>query len=323
MPQIEHERAEDEAAEWLLLLAEDPENPTLQADFELWRGAHPLHAEIWARTKRAYDLIGAAGRETAVQTPALRVISNPAAQATPASRRRIVIRVAAAAMAAAIAIALTPAVLLRLQADVATSAAETRALDLADGSQLRLAPQSAVSIAVTPEGRQVRLLKGRAFFEVTPDPARPFRVQAGDTLVTVVGTAFEVRQGRNGTAIGVSHGRVRVENAKLPPEGELLGVGDAISVTDAGATRRQEDAAELADWRSGRLIIRDAAIADVIDELRPYFAGYILVTDDAFSRQRVSGIYDLTDPVSTLHRLVESHRGQIRQVSPWLIQIQK
>lgn len=213
--------------------------------------------------------------------------------------------------------------LLRLQADVTTASAETRVLDLADGSQVRLAPQSAVSVAVTAEGRQVRLLKGRAFFEVTPDPSRPFTVQAGDTRVTVVGTAFEVRRGENGTAIAVSHGRVRVENAKLPPEGELLGVGDGISVTDAGAERHRVDAAELADWRSGRLTLRDVAIAAVIDELRPYFAGYIFVADDAFSRQRVSGIYDLNDPVSTLHRLAESHRGQIRQVSPWLIQIQK
>ncbi|MFN4276658.1 MAG: FecR family protein [Ferrovibrio sp.] len=312
MPQIEHERAEDEAAEWLVLLAEDPENATLQAGFEAWHSAHPRHAEIWARTRRAYDLAGPALRK-----PVLQMIPDPA------PRRRLAIRVAALALAAAIAIALTPSVLLRLQADVTTASAETRALDLADGSQLRLAPQSAVSVAVTAEGRQVRLLKGRAFFEVTPDPARPFTVQAGDTRVTVVGTAFEVRRGGNGTAIAVSHGRVRVENAKLPPEGELLGIGDAISVTDAGAERHRVDAAELADWRSGRLTVRDAAIAEVIDELRPYFAGYIFVADDAFSRQRVSGIYDLTDPVSTLHRLVESHRGQIHQVSPWFIQIQK
>lgn len=313
MPQIEHERAEDEAAEWLILLAENPENATLQADFEAWRGAHPLHAEIWARTMRAYDLAGPALRK-----PVLQTISDPAP-----SRRRRVVRAAVLAIAAAIAIALTPSVLLRLQADVTTASAETRVLDLADGSQVRLAPQSAVSVAVTAEGRQVRLLKGRAFFEVTPDPSRPFTVQAGDTRVTVVGTAFEVRRGENGTAIAVSHGRVRVENAKLPPEGELLGVGDGISVTDAGAERHRVDAAELADWRSGRLTLRDVAIAAVIDELRPYFAGYIFVADDAFSRQRVSGIYDLNDPVSTLHRLAESHRGQIRQVSPWLIQIQK
>lgn len=323
MSQIEHERAEDEAAEWLLLLAEDPENATLQADFEAWRGAHPRHAEIWARTMRAYDLIGAASRETAAPAPVLRVMSKPAIPTVLAPRRRSAIRVAALALAAAIAIALTPAALLHLQADVATMAAETRVLDLADGSQVRLAPQSAISVAITTEGRQVRLLKGRAFFEVTPDPARPFRVQAGDTRVTVVGTAFDVRRGENGTAIGVSHGRVRVENAKLPPEGELLGIGDAIVVTEVGAARHRVDAEAVADWRSGRLTVRDAAIAEVIDELRPYFAGYIFVADDAFSRQRVSGVYDLNDPVRTLNGLAESHNGRLRQISPWVIQIQE
>lgn len=318
MPQIDHERAEDEAADWLLLLAEAPEDAALQARFEAWRSADPRHAEIWARTSRAYDLIGPAAKQ-ATQKPILQVIANPSA-----ARGRNVARAAALALAAALLIAIAPAMLLRLQADASTVAAEIRSVTLADGSQLRLAPESAVSFDLSGSQRQVRVLKGRAYFDVTPDAARPFTVQAGDTLVTVVGTAFDVRRGDSDTTVSVSHGRVRVENATLLADGAaLLGVGDVLDLGPAGVERRRMNVEEVADWRDGRLTLRDATVAEVIDELRPYFQGFIFAADDAFSRQRVSGVYELTDPVGTLSGLAAAHKGQLRQISPWIIRIEK
>lgn len=310
MPQIERERAEDDAAEWLLRLAEDPNDAELRARFEAWRRSHPLHAEIWDRTDRAYELLS-----PAMHKPTVRLTAPP--------RRRLVIRAAALALAAALVIAVMPTLLLHAQADIRTAAAETRALVLADGSQLRLGPESAVSIAMAENSRRVRILKGRAFFDVVPDAARPFTVQAGETRVTVVGTAFDVRRQDGGVAVSVSRGRVRVDHEALQTGGELLGAGDALTMTASRIQRRMVDPAEVADWRSGRLTVRDASIAEVIEELRPYFPGFILVADDAFSRQHVSGVYDLNDPIRTLTALAAAHQGQLRQLSPWIIQIKK
>ncbi len=44
--------------------------------------------------------------------------------------------------------------------------------------------------------RTVRLLRGRAFFDVARDPDRPFTVEAGDARVTALGTAFAVSLAR-------------------------------------------------------------------------------------------------------------------------------
>ena len=44
-----------------------------------------------------------------------------------------------------------------------------------------------------PGRREVVLDQGEGFFEVAPDSGRPFTVDARQSRVTVVGTAFDVR----------------------------------------------------------------------------------------------------------------------------------
>jgi FecR protein len=63
---------------------------------------------------------------------------------------------------------------------------------LADGSHVELNSQSAIAIHYDAGQRRVRLLEGEAWFEVSPDPVRPFVVEASGGTVTALGTAFNV-----------------------------------------------------------------------------------------------------------------------------------
>jgi transmembrane sensor len=85
-------------------------------------------------------------------------------------------------------------------------------LSLPDGSRLTLASGSRVSYAHTfgsadtaKNGvtRDVYLL-GEAFFEVTKDPYRPFRVFANEVVTKVLGTSFTVRSFEKDTTIQVT-----------------------------------------------------------------------------------------------------------------------
>jgi ferric-dicitrate binding protein FerR (iron transport regulator) len=85
-------------------------------------------------------------------------------------------------------------------------------LTLPDGSRLTLAPKSRVSYAHTfgvgdtaskSVTRDVYLL-GEAFFEVTKDPHRPFRVFANEIVTKVLGTSFTVRSFEIDTTIQVT-----------------------------------------------------------------------------------------------------------------------
>ena len=75
----------------------------------------------------------------------------------------------------------------------------------------------------------------------------------------------------------------------------------------------------MGGWTRGLLVARNKSIAEIVDMLRPYYGGAIVVRDDAFAGLQASGIYDLDDPVSTLRSLAALHGAVLRQVSPWLV----
>lgn len=331
----DRDRAEEEAAVWLVRLSEAPEDIGLREGFEAWRAASEVNAEIWARTARAYDLVGKAAprhrehwQTRAASRRTSRFPAGGPSQPPLRSRQRLGRRSprrlgigAAAALALCLVIAFAPNLLLRAQADMVTATAEVRSAVLEDGSRLLLAPQSAVALRFAGGVREVRLIEGEAFFEVVSDPAAPFRVVAGDSVTTVLGTAFEVRRMGDVEQIAVQHGRVRVALHDGPlSSATALGAGEWLRIAGTGEPLRGQRAPDdVAAWRRGELIARDRPVSEIVDVLRRYHSGAILLQDQAFAAQRVSGIYDLRNPAKTLEDLAAAHGARLTEISPWLL----
>ncbi len=301
-----------EAANWLVVLAEEPVAEDVRADFEAWLAASPANGKAWRAATETYDLMGhARQRQDAVLD----------------MRRGRRVRpglTLAAALAACMVIAAAPSLWLRMSADRVTGTAELASMTLDDGSIIRLGPDSAVRIAYDADERRVALLAGEASFDVTANPARPFRVEAGAVRTTVLGTAFEVRRERGGTWVAVSHGRVRVDGTRdgLPmrrdlADGEWLRVDDAFHVEHGAGT-----ASEAPPDRA-MIVVKDRPVTEVIDRLRPWYAGAIVVTDAGLGRQRVTGAYDPRDPAKALDLLLGAHGGSVRQITPWMLLVTK
>ncbi len=326
-------RADDEAVEWVLLLREDPDDPDLRARFDAWLAASPLNAAAWADTAHAYDRAGDARPafappvRTAEDRPVLPV--GPVPRARPAGRRprasgrrmpspRALV---AAAVAACLALAAAPGVLLRVEADHLTGTAEVGDVALADGSAVSLAPGSAIAVTYAGNRRQVRLLKGEALFDVRHDPSRPFYVEAGGITTMVLGTAFDVRLDAGAATTRVVRGKVRVDYAgAAPPVSEQLVAGDGVRVGfDGTVTRLGQPPEQVAAWRDGRIIVRDRPAAEVVDALRPWFRGIIVVRGESFGRQRVTGLYNAADPAEALRGLAQAYGGRVTVVTPWLL----
>ena len=102
-----------------------------------------------------------------------------------------------AAAAAAAVVAVVGVWLFTLLAPqvIQTGRGERRGVILADGSMLRIDPESRLRIHLERHLRDVRLEQGRAVFRVAKDPSRPFLVHAGPTVVRAVGTEFGVDAG--------------------------------------------------------------------------------------------------------------------------------
>ena len=103
---------------------------------------------------------------------------------------------------------------------IQTERGEVREVALADGSVVRVDPESLLRVNYGPQLRRVYLERGRALFHVAKDPQRPFFVRADDTTVRAVGTEFGVEQGRDKVVITVAEGKVAVfpldQNAEQP-----------------------------------------------------------------------------------------------------------
>jgi transmembrane sensor len=302
------DRPSIEAARWLVALEEQPDDAALRARFVAWRDASPANAAAWTDTTHVYALMG--------QLPAV-----PVAAPQRNFRRRVGLGLAGAAIAACLAYLVVPSLVLRVQADHRTQTAELRSVRLDDGSVVHLGPESAVAVRYAAQERRVQLLKGEAFFDVTPDADRPFRVGARDIETTVLGTAFSVRLGDEAAAIGVRHGRVRVDQREAqPPRSETLGAGEWIRLPWQGqAHRGTVPVADVAAWVDGQIVARDRPMADVVDELRAYYAGLIVLTDTALGQQRITGVYNIADPVAALTAIAGAHGGSVRQFSSWVL----
>lgn len=343
-------QASREASGWMTRLQDAPDDVVLRQEFGDWL-SKPVNAAAWEETQRMMRAVAAAsprhaarwgaflkearaGAENGVAPDEGRTGRRPPgirrglgdAAGMPAStglpyRRRAFGLAGLAAVVAILAVVVGPELRLHLQADYATATAETRTLRLADDSVITVAPASAIAVSYAESLRQVRLLSGEVYVEATPDAARPFLVSTDSVQVTVLGTAFNVSQSDNGAEVGVAYGAVQVEQSG---SGEFvagaLGAGEFVRVERSGAVQRgKQPASQVGAWRRNQLIAQDQPLRDVLDRLRRYHAGAILVTDGSLAKQPVTGVYDLGKPVAALRAIARSQNAVVREITPWLL----
>jgi transmembrane sensor len=317
------QRAGREATQWLIELRENPDDSGVRARFDAWLAASAANQAAWAETRRLLHLVTLTRRAAPLPYPS--VADGHTVDLAKGFRRRrlrrLVVGGTMAAIAACLMLVFGPSMLLRLQASYMTSTAEIRSLRLDDGSIVQLAPDSAIDIAFAPGERRVRLLRGEAFFEVTHDAVQPFTVESGAVRTTVLGTSFDVRLASDATDVTVREGIVRVvDDNATPPVSERLVAGDHVKVGTGGrVVRTASSPEETAAWLRGEILATDRTVADVVDELRRYHRGTIIIADGALARERITGVYKLADPPTALRAVASAHGASVRQITPWVI----
>jgi ferric-dicitrate binding protein FerR (iron transport regulator) len=142
---------------------------------------------------------------------------------------------------------------------VASLPAQIGVVTLDDGSRVRLAPESKLTIPTDfgPKLRAVKL-EGTASFDVAKGGKENFRVYAGDAIIVAKGTAFTVRSYPADSAVTVVLD---------------LTVGEGL-VARAGEATRSASAVEreVADgWRNGRLVVTSQPLRNVLPQLKRWY----------------------------------------------------
>lgn len=306
---------EAQADAWAAYLYSGAATEAGRAAFSRWLDETPANARAYRRAEqilRDLDLPGAEGFfqpvplvETAEEDSAPGVIPfdrarrRGAPSGVPVSRRRVLAAGFGIAASLLVAVSVWRVALYDPVTTVnyASRTGEVRTVTLEDGSRITLRPDSALTARLSRKARQVELASGGAYFAVAPDAERPFTVAAYATEVRVVGTRFDVARRPDGVRVAVAEGVVDVAPAAPPREapgapaaGARLTAGQQVFARTDGALGpvRPFDAVTGLAWREGRLVFRDARLADVVAEINGYRRDKVAVADLAASDLRVT-----------------------------------
>lgn len=315
MPQKRLTRAQRrrhlEAADWLFRNREAGRTAADEAAFQQWLDRDPENARAYEAAGR---LMGEA-RMAIESDPALRDL-----QIRPRSVTKPVLGSLLALFVAGALFLLFDGPM-RLQADRIAGTDEMPVVALEDGSTVQLNASSAIAHDFDADRRTVRLLRGQAFFEVARDPDRPFTVEAGDVRVTALGTAFDVRLGSNETDVTVTHNAVMVEFAADPhgslrlEEGEQAGYDHATHARTIGAA----DSMLALAWRRGQLVVDNAPLSYVVEEMSRHFSGRIVIATAEVAGRRVSGTMTVSDTDAALAFIERALGVRTNRVGPVIV----
>jgi len=282
----------DEAIGWWIRGKDRPLSPEDQTEFETWLARDPAN-------KAAFDDISDMCEHFMGMRP------RPAPLSSHAMRRLWLGGVVAFAATSLAFFMYFDEISVFLRSDYETGTGETKRLTLADGSHVELNAKSAIAVHYRDGQRRLTLLQGEALFEVTPDAARPFVVEAAGGTVTALGTAFDVALATNTAHVTVTEHRVAVASG-----------GRNVTVEEGQQTAYGDDSApelpspanpdRVTAWRRGKLIFENTPLGEVIEALGRYHNGQVYFINSDLRERRVTAVFGTDDPVQAIGEIETS-----------------
>jgi transmembrane sensor len=203
-------------------------------------------------------------------------------------------------------------------ADYANMSNEVERLVLEDKTVVFLDSQSAIDVRYHPDRREINLLSGRAFFEVTPNKTRPFIVHAAETQARALGTAYGVRLEGEVVQVKVREGLVGVSREQ----------GDELVRLQAGQGVRlggQNDHVEKTilpqtdfGWLTGQLTAENLRVPDLLTALERYVPGRVVLIGQAVREKTLSGRFDTKNAAQAIDDVALLLNLDVVRVTPYL-----
>lgn len=289
------------AMEWLVRV-QDPTFDDWDA-WESWLTQAPEHANAYWRLAEHDAELGEGPAPVIPLTAVRRTIPDRRSRPLP-SRRRLGLGIGIAA-AVLLACGLAWTTLRDPVTAIETAPGEVRSVVLADGTRAHLA--GATRLEPAAGGREVRLLEGRATFEVADVAARPFTVLVDEARIVDLGTVFDVTKLEGGLRVAVSEGLVRYDGAG---RSERLQAGEGLIVTGGQVEAMQLEPEEVSSWRQGRLSYRRVPLATVGEDLSRAL-GIPVQMPQQLGIRRFTGSLDTTGGPTTVKPRVELLLGVV------------
>ena len=295
--------AMDQALDWLIVM--DSPSAQQSQQFNEWLEASALHAEAYAKARAIWE-----GPQVA--ECAQHLAARPA-KVTVLARLRPHWKPLATAAVLILGLFSFSNLPMRLQADHLTVVGERQRVQLEDGSKVLLNTNSAFSSTINDRQRVARLYQGEAFFEVPAHLGQPLEIDAGPVKASVHDTAFAVRYLDGVAQVQVQRGDVDLRATRNDAR-IRLSAGESIRIGPNGFDRpaKLDTATELA-WVQGRLVFENCPLNQVLAELRRYYPGWIINTNEQLADVTVTGNYRLDQPLDVVRSLAHITSARLQE----------
>ncbi|MCI0523499.1 MAG: FecR domain-containing protein [Bacteroidales bacterium] len=176
---------------------------------------------------------------------------------------------------------------------------------LPDGSKVYLNRDSRLTYS-RKFGRNDRrvTLNGEAYFNITPDPSRPFIIDAGSARVRVLGTSFNVitDNGNNEVEVFVSTGSVMLTSSDGSRSMTLK--PDFIGRLSADNSSQELNTnTNYISWHTDMLVFDGERLSEVFTDLKHTFNIDIVAADEAINDFRLTSMFD-NQPHDTIIQVI-------------------
>jgi transmembrane sensor len=197
--------------------------------------------------------------------------------------------------------------------DYATHVGGRQTAPLPDGSSVTLNTDTDLRVRLTPEVRELELLRGEALIKVAHDEKRPFTLIAGKTSIQTEAAEFDIRKRNSGELdLIVNAGSVDAEPvesplesalhlASSPPSQSVISAGYVASIQPGDvqvSLLGPDERARKTAWLRDVLDFRGETLAQAVEEFNRYNLRKIVIDDPRIAERHVGGVFQNNDPES-------------------------
>lgn len=132
-------------------------------------------------------------------------------------------------------------------------------------------------------------LKGEAYFDVAPNPKKPFRIETEKVIVEVLGTAFNVKSETNEAfELAVERGKVRVTLKSDPTQSQIVLPGEKISTDNNHLVKSKNKDVNYFTWKTRQMQFKDETLSNIIAVINKNYKSNIKVSDKLLAERRLT-----------------------------------
>lgn len=315
---LDQATSEQAAEAWEAFHGTEEASATEHREFGAWMVRSPQHIEAYLRISRTMQALRSAAiqwPETSAETliwearahtqQVVKTLRDESSSQVRRHRPPVTRAPLVFALAATLLVAVGVAFIAWMTPQkFATEFGGQRFVRLDDGSGVTLNTASRIEVELSKGHRIIRLVQGEALFDVAHDPARPFDVYTGNTILRAVGTRFDVDVRPKRTTVTVVEGVVSLTHGvgEALPLGNtpLLRASDRVVIDSFGPGVPQHGVHldEATAWTRQQLMFNSRPLGEVADEFNRYSRERIVIASAELRSQKITGVFKANDPTS-------------------------